>query len=64
RAEFASVSLEVASSCRAFVAARVARGDEAYVRGLADGGGWARFDRVEAWLRASAEFITRTLTAG
>ncbi|SCD86123.1 Phosphotransferase enzyme family protein [Streptomyces sp. LcepLS] len=63
RAEFAHVSREVAASCRAFVAARVARGDETYARGLADGGGWARFDRAEQWLRDAAHDITRALTA-
>ncbi|WP_418961098.1 phosphotransferase [Streptomyces tritici] len=41
---------QAAEVCRAFVARRVSDGDPAYVQGLADRGGWERWDRMQTWL--------------
>ncbi len=39
----------VTDVCRAFVARRVAEGDPAFVRALAERGGWDRWDRIQTW---------------
>ncbi|WP_261799180.1 hypothetical protein [Microbacterium wangchenii] len=50
-------------SCRAFVADRVARGDAVYVRSLTAGGGWPRWDRMQAWLIDNRATFQAALTA-
>ncbi|EKX67570.1 phosphotransferase enzyme family protein [Streptomyces ipomoeae 91-03] len=47
--------------CRAFVEARVSGGDPAYVRMLAERGGWARWDRIQTWLTTHRALFTTAL---
>ncbi|WP_226961928.1 MULTISPECIES: phosphotransferase [Streptomyces] len=46
---------------RAFVARRVANGDPVYRRAVAEGGGWARWDRIQRWQRAQREALRGAL---
>jgi len=61
RAKLPSVIEQVTESCRAFVAVRVADGDPAYVKSLADQGGWEPWDRLRTWLAARRETFTAAL---
>jgi Phosphotransferase enzyme family len=48
---------------RVFVADRVARRDPNFVAALDHHGGWARWDRIEAWLAANRQRFTDALAA-
>ena len=50
RAEFPRVIEEATAVDRAELAARVAAGDPLFVKVLDDHGGWATWDRIQAWL--------------
>ncbi|MFC4506986.1 MULTISPECIES: phosphotransferase enzyme family protein [Streptomyces] len=61
RSELPAVVEQATEVCRAFVTARVAGGDPVYVRALAERGGWARWDRMQAWLAAGRDAFTAAL---
>jgi aminoglycoside phosphotransferase (APT) family kinase protein len=61
RAELPSVIEQATETCRAFVARRVANGDPVYLQALAERGGWARWDRIQAWLVAHRDLFTAAL---
>ena len=50
RAEFLDVIDEVTAAEREELAARVKAGDAALLKAFDDGGGWATWDRMQAWL--------------
>lgn len=50
RAELPAVIEQATAAGRAFVERRVADGDPVYVEAMARHGGWARWDRMQAWL--------------
>jgi phosphotransferase family enzyme len=52
RLELPALVEQATAAGRAFVAGRVADGDPGYVEALARRGGWARWDRLQAWLAA------------
>ncbi|MFD7708316.1 phosphotransferase [Streptomyces sp. NPDC059785] len=61
RRELPGVIEQCTASCRAFVSARVAAGDPAYVQALAQRGGWQRWDRLQRWLADHSETFTAAL---
>jgi len=61
RERFMVVLVQATAVCRAFVAARVHAGVPAFVDAFAATGGWARWDRMEAWLAAEADRFTEAL---
>ncbi|MFD3911627.1 phosphotransferase [Streptomyces sp. NPDC058603] len=62
RAELPGVIEQATTSCRTFVADRVAEGDPVYVQALSERGGWRRWDRMRSWLVAHHEtFVTALL---
>lgn len=52
RAALPTVVEQATEVCRAFVARRIDEGDASFVELLARRGGWAGWDRVQAWLAA------------
>ncbi|TDC25358.1 aminoglycoside phosphotransferase family protein [Streptomyces sp. 8K308] len=62
RAELPLVIEEATAAGRAFVAARVDRGDATYLAALARSGGWAGWDRLRSWLEANRRRFTAALT--
>ncbi|MFI0898690.1 phosphotransferase enzyme family protein [Streptomyces sp. NPDC020983] len=54
---------EATAAGRAFVTARLAAGDPAYVRAHAELGGWERWDRLQAWQAAHRERFVAALVA-
>jgi hypothetical protein len=58
-----AVLAEATLVCRAFVTARVDAGLPPFVDALAATGGWARWDRLQAWLEAQADRFTDALLA-
>lgn len=63
RADLLGVIEEATAVARAFVAARVDSGDQVFVQAMADHGGWARWDRVQAWRAAHQDAFTELLLA-
>jgi hypothetical protein len=61
RTELPGVVEQVADTCRAFVAGRVAEGDPVFARAVAERGGWERWDRIRDWLADRRETFTRAL---
>lgn len=61
RERFMAVLVQATAVCRAFVAARVEAGVPAFVDAFTATGGWARWDRLEAWLAAGADRFTEAL---
>jgi aminoglycoside phosphotransferase (APT) family kinase protein len=61
RAGLPEVVEQATAVCRAFVEARVSGGDPAYVRMLAERGGWARWDRIQTWLTTHRALFTTAL---
>ena len=62
RAALPLVIEQATDVCRAFVAARVGRGDPGYLAALARNGGWERWDRLRAWLAGNRERFAAALT--
>ncbi|MQY12927.1 hypothetical protein SRB5_30660 [Streptomyces sp. RB5] len=63
RAALPAVVEQATAVCRTFVADRVSAGDPAYIRSLADRGGWRRWDRIQDWLTAHRDTFTAALAA-
>ncbi|MDT6984247.1 phosphotransferase [Streptomyces lusitanus] len=61
RAQLPAVVEQVTEVCRAFVARRVAEDDPAFVRALAERGGWERWDRIQNWLADHRNTFTTAL---
>ncbi|WP_261675859.1 MULTISPECIES: phosphotransferase [Streptomyces] len=61
RAELPGLIEQVTQVCRVFVARRVAEGDPAYARALAERGGWDRWDRMQGWLAEHRKTFTAAL---
>lgn len=61
RAELPGVIEQATAACRAFVTTRVADGDPAYLRALAERGGRERWDRAQGWLTAHREMFAAAL---
>lgn len=61
RAELPGVIEQATTSCRAFVADRVADGDPVYTQALSERGGWQRWDRMQGWLMAHHDLFTAAL---
>ncbi|WP_420711358.1 phosphotransferase family protein [Streptomyces sp. NRRL F-5122] len=61
RTELPGVIEQATEICRAFVAARVADGDPVYLQALEARGGWARWDRMQAWLADHCQTFTAAL---
>jgi hypothetical protein len=64
RPGFAAVLELTVEVARGFVAARVAAGERGFVQTLDEHGGWARWDRLQAWLAASRDRFTHGLCQG
>jgi hypothetical protein len=61
RRSFMDVMDEAVGVCRTFVAARVAAGERQFVERLDHLGGWARWDRIQSWLREHHDRFTAAL---
>ncbi|MFF4574554.1 phosphotransferase [Streptomyces sp. NPDC001410] len=61
RVELPGVVEQATETSRAFVARRVADGDRAYLRMLAERGGWQRWDRIQDRLVANRDRFTAAL---
>ncbi|NUS17629.1 MAG: phosphotransferase [Streptomyces sp.] len=61
RAGLPAVIEEATAVCRTFVEVRVRAGDPVYTRALAERGGWARWDRVQAWTASHRDRFTAAL---
>ncbi|WP_338697148.1 phosphotransferase [Streptomyces sp. Q6] len=62
RAALPAVIEQAVGVCRAFVARRLAAGDAPFVNAHAAKGGWARWDRRQAWLAERREDFLAALT--
>jgi len=61
RAELPRVIEQATDVCRAFVAARVADKDPAFLQALTERGGWERWDRLQTWLADNRETFKTAL---
>lgn len=62
RAELPTVIEQATAVCREFVERRVAEADPAFLRALAERGGWSRWDRLQTWLTDHRETFVNALT--
>lgn len=58
------VLVQATAVCRAFVAGRVAAGEQGFVDALATHGGWERWDRIESWVEGHADRFADSLGDG